>query len=62
VTNQSVIDRAGRPCAAVAVSAPVVRLAPDDIAGLAAEVKAAAGRIARMLGSPVTVSTGPRAA
>jgi DNA-binding IclR family transcriptional regulator len=57
-----IIDHTGRPCAAVAVSAPAARLPPDDIAGLASEVKATAGRISRMLGSPVMVSAGPRAA
>jgi IclR family transcriptional regulator, KDG regulon repressor len=47
-----IIDHTGRPCAAVAVSAPASRMDPARIAALVPLVKATAGRISRMLGSP----------
>lgn len=47
-----ITDHAGRPTAALAISAPASRMAPDRVAGLIPQVKATALRISRMLGSP----------
>ncbi len=47
-----IADAAGRPTAAVAISAPASRMTPERIAALIPRVKAAAARISRMLGSP----------
>ena len=47
-----VTDHTGRPCAAVAVSVPAIRMDAGRIAELVPLVKATATRISRMLGSP----------
>jgi DNA-binding IclR family transcriptional regulator len=47
-----ITDHSGRPCACVAVSAPAARMEPARIAALIPQVKGAAARISRMLGSP----------
>jgi len=47
-----ITDHTGRPCAAVAVSAPAMRMDPARIAELIPQVKSTARRISRMLGSP----------
>jgi DNA-binding IclR family transcriptional regulator len=57
-----ITDHSGRPCACVAVSAPVSRMDPDRMAALVSEVKATAMRISRMLGSPTMVGAAFRAA
>jgi len=48
----AITDHTGRPCAAVAVSVPAMRMDAARIAALVPQVKATAGRISRMLGSP----------
>jgi IclR family acetate operon transcriptional repressor len=57
-----ITDHSGRPCACVAISAPISRMDPDRVAELVTEVKATAMRISRMLGSPTMVGTAFRAA
>ena len=47
-----ITDHSGRPCACVAVSAPAGRMDAQRIASLTPLLKATAGRISRMLGSP----------
>lgn len=47
-----ITDRSGRPSAALAISAPASRMTPEAIGALLPQVKAAAARISRMLGSP----------
>ncbi|MDE2005281.1 MAG: IclR family transcriptional regulator [Rhodospirillales bacterium] len=47
-----VTDHTGRPFAAVGISAPAMRMAPDRVAQLIPRVKATAHRISRLLGSP----------
>ena len=47
-----ITDHTGRPCAAVAVSVPAMRMDPARIDALVPQLKATAGRISRMLGSP----------
>jgi len=47
-----ITDQAGRPSAAVAISAPASRMTPERVAALIPRVKAVAARISRMLGSP----------
>ena len=47
-----ITDHAGRPTAALAISAPASRMDPERVAALIPQVKATALRISRMLGSP----------
>lgn len=47
-----ITDGAGRPFAALAISAPASRMAPETRAALLPQVKNAAARISRMLGGP----------
>ena len=47
-----ITDHAGRPTAALAISAPASRMDPERVAALIPQVKATAHRISRMLGSP----------
>jgi DNA-binding IclR family transcriptional regulator len=47
-----ITDQAGRPTAALAISAPASRMTPEAVAALLPGVKAAAAKISRMLGSP----------
>lgn len=47
-----ITDHAGRPTAALAISAPASRMDPTRVAALIPQVKATALRISRMLGSP----------
>ena len=54
-----ITDHTGRPCAAVAISAPAMRMDPARIAELIPQVKSTAQRISRMLGSPSMQSMGP---
>jgi DNA-binding IclR family transcriptional regulator len=57
-----ITDHSGRPCACVAVSAPVARMDADRLATLTPLVKATAARISRMLGSPSMRDAANRAA
>jgi len=57
-----ITDHTGRPCASVAVSAPVSRMEPSRIDELLPLVKATALRISRMLGSPAMHEAAFRAA
>jgi DNA-binding IclR family transcriptional regulator len=57
-----VTDHTGRPCACVAVSAPVSRMEPERIAAVVPLVKATAARISRMLGSPTLYGDSMRVA
>ena len=47
-----ITDHAGRPSAALGLSAPASRMTADAVAALLPRVKATAARISRMLGSP----------
>jgi DNA-binding IclR family transcriptional regulator len=47
-----ITDHAGRPSAALGISAPASRMTPEAVAALLPRVKATATRISRMLGSP----------
>jgi len=47
-----ITDQAGRPTAALAISAPASRMTPEAVAALLPQVKATAARISRMIGSP----------
>lgn len=51
-----ITDHAGRPTAALAISAPASRMDPERVAALVPQVKATALRISRMLGSPSTAA------
>lgn len=51
-----ITDHAGRPTAALAISAPASRMDPARVAALVPQVKATALRISRMLGSPSTAA------
>jgi DNA-binding IclR family transcriptional regulator len=46
-----ITDQAGRPTAALGISAPASRMTPEAVARLLPQVKATATRISRMLGS-----------
>ncbi|WP_424812966.1 IclR family transcriptional regulator [Roseococcus sp. YIM B11640] len=51
-----ITDHAGRPTAALAISAPASRMDPERVTALIPQVKATALRISRMLGSPSMVA------